>query len=113
MQRELQRRVSRVSPSVVRSCAGALAVGVMAAPITQTMERVLGPQTAISVQQTPRGCLQECLGCDAKSEYLLYGGLKEDGGEAKNNVVPKGPRERRLEALARKPIAKEEEENDE
>ena len=51
------------------------------APLTQTMERVLGPLDAVSVQQTPRGCVQECLGCTAQSEYLIYPGLKEDGGE--------------------------------
>lgn len=44
-------------------------------PLTQTMERVLGPLDVISVQQTPRGCFQECLGCSAQSEYKLYPGF--------------------------------------
>eukprot|EP00964_Phaeocystis_antarctica_P037780 scaffold21602_cov52-Phaeocystis_antarctica.AAC.1 len=34
----------------------------------QEMQRVLSPP-AISVQQTRRGCCQECFGCEAKSEY--------------------------------------------
>jgi len=41
------------------------------------MERVLGPHDVISVEQTPRGCLQECMGCSARSEFILYGGYRE------------------------------------
>lgn len=59
---------------------------VTGAPVTQTMERVLGPVDVLSVQQTPRGCLQECLGCDAKSEYFIYAGFREDGGEGAQPV---------------------------
>jgi len=49
-----------------------------AVPLTMTMERVLGSLDVVSVQQTPRGCIQECLGCSAKSEYRLYGGMRQD-----------------------------------
>ena len=49
----------------------------MAVPLSQTMERVLGPHDVISVQQTPRGCLQECMGCSARSEFKLYAGFNE------------------------------------
>lgn len=55
------------------------------APLTQTMERVLGPHDVVSVQQTPRGCLQECMGCSARSEYRLYGGFKEN---FRNAILP-------------------------
>ena len=41
-------------------------VVVTGVPLTQTMERVLGPWDVISVEQTPRGCLQECMGCSAR-----------------------------------------------
>ena len=56
-----------------------------AVPLSETMERVLGPQDVISVQQTPRGCLQECLGCSARSEFRLYGGFHEN---MRNNILP-------------------------
>jgi len=56
-----------------------------AVPLTQTMERVLGSVDVVSVQQTPRGCLQECLGCSARSEYRLYGGMKAD---FHNSILP-------------------------
>ena len=56
-----------------------------AVPLTETMERVLGPQDVISVQQTPRGCLQECMGCSARSEFRLYGGFHEN---MRNNILP-------------------------
>lgn len=35
------------------------------------LEAVFGPHDALLVKQTMRGCLQECLGCDAKSEYKV------------------------------------------
>ena len=44
-------------------------------PLTQTMERVLGRVDVISVQQTPRGWFQECLGCSARSEFKIYPGF--------------------------------------
>jgi len=56
-----------------------------AVPLTQTMERVLGPCDVISVQQTPRGCFQECLGCSARSEFRLYNGFKEN---MRNAILP-------------------------
>jgi len=46
-------------------------------PLTQTMERVLGEVDVMSVEQTPRGCFQECLGCSARSEFILYEGYRE------------------------------------
>jgi len=30
-----------------------------------------GPHNALLVKQTMRGCLQECMGCEAKSEFLI------------------------------------------
>lgn len=35
------------------------------------VQRVFGPQNALLVKQTMRGCLQECLGCEARSEYKI------------------------------------------
>lgn len=35
------------------------------------LEAAFGPHEALLVKQTMRGCLQECLGCDAKSEYKV------------------------------------------
>ena len=32
---------------------------------------ILGPHDALLVKQTMRGCFQECLGCDAKSEFKI------------------------------------------
>ena len=34
---------------------------------------------AISVQQTMRGCFQECFGCEASSEYRVFQGHVEEG----------------------------------
>ena len=39
-------------------------------PTTEEMQRVFSAP-AISVQQTRRGCVQECFGCEAKSEYKV------------------------------------------
>ena len=35
------------------------------------LEGILGPHDALLVKQTMRGCFQECLGCDAKSEFKV------------------------------------------
>ena len=35
------------------------------------MHSILEPHDALLVKQTMRGCFQECLGCDAKSEYKV------------------------------------------
>ena len=47
----------------------------MAAPLQMEMkdrlESVFGAHDGLLVKQTMRGCLQECLGCDAKSEYKV------------------------------------------
>lgn len=56
-----------------------------AVPLTQTMERVLGPCDVVSVQQTPRGCCQEAFGCTARSEYRLYAGFTEN---MRNGILP-------------------------
>ena len=53
-------------------------------PLSETMERVLGPLDVVSVEQTPRGCIQECLGCSARSEFILYGGYRE--GRMSHNI---------------------------
>ena len=42
---------------------------------------------AISVQQTMRGCIQECFGCEAKSEYRIFGGHIEQG-QARQDGIP-------------------------
>jgi len=36
-----------------------------------TLQGYLGNKNAILVKQTPRGCIQECMGCEAKSEYKI------------------------------------------
>jgi len=51
------------------------AVPSVSMPVNQTMERVLGPLDVVSVVQTPRGCIQECMGCEARSEFKLYAGF--------------------------------------
>ena len=53
----------------------------MGAPVvTNSMEmRTMFQPDAITVQQTRRGCLQECFGCEAKSEYRVFAGHVEEG----------------------------------
>lgn len=65
----------------------------VAAPLTDTMERMLGPYDVISVEQTPRGCLQEAFGCTARNEFVLYGGYRE--GRMSHNIFSGsgGPKE--------------------
>jgi len=55
---------------------------------SQTLDAYLGNKKAILVKQTARGCLQECMGCEAKSEYKISamdfgymssGGILRDG----------------------------------
>lgn len=53
------------------------AVPSVSMPVNQTMERVLGPLDVVSVVQTPRGCIQECMGCEARSEFKLYAGFND------------------------------------
>jgi len=38
---------------------------------TQLIQGVFGPKDSMLVKQTMRGCLQECLGCEAKSEFKV------------------------------------------
>jgi hypothetical protein len=40
-------------------------------PTTNSLEKFFGDKKAILVKQEPRGCLQECMGCEAKSEYKI------------------------------------------
>lgn len=35
------------------------------------IQSIFGPKESMLVKQTMRGCLQECLGCEAKSEYKV------------------------------------------
>jgi len=37
----------------------------------EQLEDIFGPHRALLVKQTMRGCFQECLGCDARSEYKV------------------------------------------
>jgi hypothetical protein len=39
---------------------------------------ILSPFDEIFVKQTARGCLQECLGCEARSEFRVAGGGKNE-----------------------------------
>jgi len=43
----------------------------MMQPTTSSLEAYFGDKKAILVKQTPRGCMQECMGCEAKSEYKI------------------------------------------
>ena len=61
-----------------------------APPVSQEMARVLDASPAISVQQTMRGCLQECMGCEAKSEYKVYYGHVEQGQPRAEGIPPMG-----------------------
>ena len=42
---------------------------------------------ALTVQQTWRGCLQQCLGCEPRSEYRIYPGHIEQG-QARAEGIP-------------------------
>ena len=53
--------------------------GATVAPSAELMDRMFGGVDAISVQQTMRGCVQECFGCEAESEYKIYPGHVEEG----------------------------------
>lgn len=37
----------------------------------ELIQSIFGPKDSILVKQTMKGCLQECLGCEAKSEYKV------------------------------------------
>jgi len=45
-----------------------------------------GPLENITVQQTMRGCLQECCGCEAQSEYKVYPGEVQQGSKRDPSV---------------------------
>lgn len=38
---------------------------------TQLIQQIFGPKESMLVKQTMRGCLQECCGCEAKSEFKV------------------------------------------
>ena len=57
----------------------AFSVHSVVAPSSELIDRAFGDKDAISVQQTMRGCLQECCGCEAESEYKVYPGHVEQG----------------------------------
>lgn len=62
-----------------------------AAPAAELIERTFPAGVeAISVQQTTRGCLQECCGCEAKSEYKVYWGHVEEGQARKEDIPQAG-----------------------
>ena len=35
------------------------------------LQQIFGPKDSMLVKQTMRGCIQECLGCEAKSEFKI------------------------------------------
>ena len=74
-----------IEPEPIQAVAVAHAPVTTAVPLTQTMERVLGPCDVVSVQQTPRGCLQEAFGCTARNEFRLYKGFTEN---MRNGILP-------------------------
>ena len=49
-----------------------------APPLSQEIHRIFSAP-AITVQQTTRGWLQECFGCEAQSEYRVFHGHLEQG----------------------------------
>eukprot|EP00927_Polykrikos_kofoidii_P060332 TRINITY_DN55336_c0_g1_i1.p1 TRINITY_DN55336_c0_g1~~TRINITY_DN55336_c0_g1_i1.p1 ORF type:complete len:284 (-),score=47.05 TRINITY_DN55336_c0_g1_i1:116-967(-) len=60
------------------------------------LEAYLGNKKGILVKQTPRGCLRECMGCEAKSEYkisamdfgyLQSGGVLTDGATSQRDEM--------------------------
>eukprot|EP00933_Yihiella_yeosuensis_P038210 TRINITY_DN3215_c0_g1_i1.p1 TRINITY_DN3215_c0_g1~~TRINITY_DN3215_c0_g1_i1.p1 ORF type:complete len:320 (-),score=78.94 TRINITY_DN3215_c0_g1_i1:730-1614(-) len=68
---------------------------VIGAPDQQVMggnsiQTILGPKNAVLVKQTMRGCFQECLGCEAKSEFKIS---NMDWGYLDGNMVQEGKME--------------------
>ena len=47
-------------------------------PAPQEMRRTFAAP-ALTVQQSMRGCFQECFGCEAQTEYRVYSGHVEQG----------------------------------
>ena len=64
---------------------------IKAAPAAEIIERMFPAGVeAISVQQTMRGCFQECCGCEAESEYKVYWGHVAQGQARKENIPQAG-----------------------
>ena len=72
------------------------ATGAAAAVGISGPEFILAPHQALLVKQTMRGCLQECMGCEAKSEfkispmdwgYLESGGLLKEGAMTQADIL--------------------------
>jgi len=62
----------------------------MMQPTKSTLAPYLGNKKAILVKQTPRGCCQECMGCEAKSEYKISAmdfSYMETGGILKEGAM--------------------------
>jgi len=84
------RRVSAISAVAMYAplSAAAPAQNAMMSGGSATLEQILANKKGLLVKQTPRGCCQECMGCEAKSEYkisnmdyqyMISGGFLEEG----------------------------------
>ena len=49
------------------------------APVAEAIERHFASRPTLMVKQTRKGCLQECMGCEATSEFNIA--TKEDKKE--------------------------------
>eukprot|EP00960_Hanusia_phi_P068321 766813-Hanusia_phi.AAC.7 len=68
-----------VCSAVLTAPGEAMANTPMAVPMMANSMSTIFEHPCISVQQTKRGCLQECLGCEAKSEFKVFPGHVEQG----------------------------------
>ena len=41
------------------------------APVAEVIERHFGSRPTLMVKQTRKGCLRECMGCEATSEFNI------------------------------------------
>ena len=41
------------------------------APVAEVMNRAFSDKQSLVIEQTTRGCVQECFGCEARSEFRL------------------------------------------
>ena len=58
-------------------------------PASQEMRRTFAAP-ALTVQQSMRGCFQECFGCEAQTEYRVYSGHVEQGQPRAQGIPPVG-----------------------
>ena len=58
-------------------------------PAPQEMRRTFAAP-ALTVQQSMRGCFQECFGCEAQTEYRVYSGHVEQGQPRAQGIPPVG-----------------------